>query len=126
MTALLDHFLSLGEDKPKVLAAARFHEIFENNFLEESRDLAFAHMDVRIDREARDPEDQVTYLFQLIPGRSTSNFGAMCAILFRFPLITDGFPVPDPPFCKWFFKTWDLQVEWVDIFFFPFSFFLQD
>jgi DNA mismatch repair protein MSH5 len=80
MTALLDHFLSLEDARPKVLVATHFHEIFENGFLtEDDRDLAFAHMEVRADFDAVDPDDQVTYLFRLMQGRSTSSFGTQCA-----------------------------------------------
>ncbi|KAK7737430.1 hypothetical protein SLS53_006503 [Cytospora paraplurivora] len=81
VTALLDHFLSLGDDAPKVLAATHFHEIFENNFLPASPRLAFAHMDVRVDLDTDNVDDQVTYLFQLRPGRSTSSFGSRCAAM---------------------------------------------
>lgn len=81
VTALLDHFLSLGEEAPKLLAATHFHEIFENNFLPASPRLAFAHMDVRIDLETEIVEDQVTYLYRLTSGRSTSSFGSRCAAM---------------------------------------------
>lgn len=81
MTALLDHFLSLGDQRPKVVAATHFHEIFENGFLEGDDNLAFAHMDVRVDLHTPDPEAQVTYLFQLAPGRSISSFGTVCAAM---------------------------------------------
>ncbi|KAL1862522.1 hypothetical protein VTK73DRAFT_6755 [Phialemonium thermophilum] len=79
MTALLDHFLHLGAEQPKVLAATHFHEIFENEFLAESRRLRFAHMEVAVDLDEPDPEGQVTYRFRLAPGRSTSSFGSICA-----------------------------------------------
>ncbi|KAI1079458.1 muts domain V-domain-containing protein [Whalleya microplaca] len=81
MTALLDHFSSLGPERPKVLAATHFHEIFENNFLAETPELAFAHMEVRVDFDTPATEDQVTYLFQLAPGRSISSFGSRCAAM---------------------------------------------
>ncbi|KAI1763423.1 muts domain V-domain-containing protein [Hypoxylon sp. FL1150] len=81
VTAVLDHFTSLGLQRPKVLAATHFHEIFENQFLEETPELAFGHMDVRLDLNAPTTEDQVTYLFQLAPGRSTSSFGIRCAAM---------------------------------------------
>jgi DNA mismatch repair protein MSH5 len=82
MTALLYHFLSLGDARPKVLVATHFHEIFENNFLsEEDRDLWFAHMEVRLNPQASDSDEQVTYLFQLLPGRSTSSYGCRCAAI---------------------------------------------
>ncbi|KUI66380.1 hypothetical protein VM1G_02032 [Cytospora mali] len=81
VTALLDHFVNLGDEAPKVIAATHFHEIFENNLLQASPLLAFAHMDVRVDLEADDMDDQVTYLFQLRPGRSASSFGSRCAAM---------------------------------------------
>ncbi|KAK8019771.1 hypothetical protein PG990_004909 [Apiospora arundinis] len=81
LTALLCHFTGLGLERPKVLAATHFHEIFENGLLRESAELAFAHMDVRVDLQTEAPEDQVTYLFKLIPGRSTSSFGSICAAM---------------------------------------------
>lgn len=81
VAALLDHFLSLGSETPKVLAATHFHEIFEHNFLRESPRLVFAHMDVRVDLEAKNSEDQVTYLFCVVPGRSSSSFGSRCAAM---------------------------------------------
>ncbi|RYP27731.1 hypothetical protein DL767_007568 [Monosporascus sp. MG133] len=81
VTALLGHFSTLGPNRPKVLAATHFHEIFENHFLEESRDVAFAHMDIHIDFDALAKDDQVTYLFQLVPGRSISSFGTRCAAI---------------------------------------------
>lgn len=81
MTALLDHFLSLDDERPKVVVATHFHEIFENEFLTEGRVLAFAHMEVRVDTEAIDVDDQVTYLFRLMPGRSTTSYGCRCAAM---------------------------------------------
>lgn len=81
VTALLNHFANLGDEAPKVLAATHFHEIFENNLLQSSPRLVFAHMDVRVDLETDDMDDQVTYLFQLKPGRSTSSFGSRCAAM---------------------------------------------
>lgn len=79
VTALFDHFLNLGDDAPKVLAATHFHEIFEHNFLRDSSSLGHAHMDVRVNLGAEDREDQVTYLFRLSAGRSSSSFGSRCA-----------------------------------------------
>ncbi|KAI5865014.1 muts domain V-domain-containing protein [Durotheca rogersii] len=81
VAAVLDHFTSLGPERPKVLAATHFHEIFEGGFLAESPELAFGHMDVRVNFDAPTTEDQVTYLFQLAPGRSISSFGSRCAAM---------------------------------------------
>ncbi|KAB5551373.1 muts domain V-domain-containing protein [Coniochaeta sp. 2T2.1] len=80
MTALLDHFLHLASESPKVLVATHFHEIFEHGFLTADDDdrLSFAHMEVRLDLQT---EEQVTYLFRLVPGRSTSSYGCRCAAM---------------------------------------------
>ncbi|KAL8942309.1 MAG: hypothetical protein Q9211_001455 [Gyalolechia sp. 1 TL-2023] len=61
---LFEHFLSLDVERPKVLGATHFHEIFENGFLLPRPQLAFGHMEVRIDMEAETAEDQVTYLYK--------------------------------------------------------------
>ncbi|KAI1858378.1 uncharacterized protein JN550_012743 [Neoarthrinium moseri] len=81
VTALLHHFTVLGSERPKLLAATHYHEIFEGNFLSESPHLSFAHMDVHIDFDASNAEDQLTYLFKLKPGRSVSSFGSRCAAM---------------------------------------------
>lgn len=81
LTALMAHFTHLGAERPKVIAATHFHEIFEGGFLSESSELAFAHMVVRVDFDAAATEDQVTHLFKLAPGRSTSSFGSRCAAM---------------------------------------------
>lgn len=81
MTALLHHFSQLGLERPKLLAATHFHEIFEAGFLTENNELAFAHMDVHVDFDTPTMEDQVTYLFSLQPGRSVSSFGSRCAVM---------------------------------------------
>lgn len=81
VTALLEHFLDLGETAPRVLAATHFHEIFENKLLPDTPKLSFAHMDIRVDLEADNVDDQVTFLFRLVPRRSASSFGSRCAAL---------------------------------------------
>lgn len=81
LSALLAHFLNLAEDAPRVLAATHFHEIFENKLLPNTPQLSFAHMDVRIDLETESVDDQVTFLFRLMPGRSASSFGSRCAAM---------------------------------------------
>lgn len=81
LSALLEHFLNLGEDAPRVLAATHFHEIFENKLLSNTPKLSFAHMDVRVDLETDSEADQVTFLFRLMPGRSASSFGSRCAAM---------------------------------------------
>ena len=79
LAALLDHFVTLdNERRPKVLAATHFHEIFENELMDTPPQLAFASMDVHLDLEAS-AENQVTFLYRLTPGRSTSSYGSRCA-----------------------------------------------
>ncbi|KAM5356344.1 hypothetical protein ACJ41O_002990 [Fusarium nematophilum] len=86
LAALLDHFLSLGRDGPRLLAATHFHEIFEGGYLAHHDDLlSLAFMDVRVDWNAQQAEDQVTYLFSLVYGHSTSSFGGRCAALNGVP-----------------------------------------
>ncbi|KAK2795607.1 hypothetical protein FQN50_009713 [Emmonsiellopsis sp. PD_5] len=63
---LFEYLLSLGEKRPKVLAATHFHEIFENGFLAPRRELGFGYMEVQVDPMASDVENQVTYLYKLI------------------------------------------------------------
>ncbi len=81
LRALLEHFRGRSKERPKVLAASHFHEIFQGGLVEEDSDLLFAHMNVHVDHEAQDPQDQVTYLFELVPGCSTSSFGTRCAAM---------------------------------------------
>ncbi|KAJ4320596.1 hypothetical protein N0V84_005778 [Fusarium piperis] len=85
LAALLDHFLSLNQDCPRLLVATHFHEIFEGGYLSHHEGFHLAHMDVRVDSDAAQTEDQVTYLFTLALGHSTSSFGARCAALNGVP-----------------------------------------
>ena len=78
---VFEYFLSLGPNRPKVLGATHFHEIFENGFLEERPELSIGHMEVRVDTESIVVEDQITYLYNFVSGRSTSSFGTCCALM---------------------------------------------
>ncbi|PGH01372.1 DNA mismatch repair protein MSH5 [Blastomyces parvus] len=78
---LFEYLLSLGEKRPKVLAATHFHEIFENGFLPPRKELGFGYMEVQVDQAARDVENQVTYLYNFRSGRSNASFGTNCAAL---------------------------------------------
>ncbi|KAL7929108.1 muts domain V domain-containing protein [Trichoderma chlorosporum] len=84
-TAMLDYFLSSAVESPKVLAATHFYEIFTNGYLNHHSRLALAHMDVRIDSDAVDAEDKVTYLFKLVEGYSSTSLGSQCAIISGVP-----------------------------------------
>ncbi|GKT72298.1 MutS domain V containing protein [Colletotrichum tofieldiae] len=81
MTALIDHFITLSSQTPKVLITTHSHEIFEGGYLENRLGMSLAHMNVRLDLEAEHMKDQVVFLYQLVPGRSMSSFGSRCAAL---------------------------------------------
>jgi DNA mismatch repair protein MSH5 len=76
----LEYFLSLDEERPKVLAATHFHEIFETKYLKDRPELAFGHMEVQVDAAA-ELNDQITYLYTFSPGKDMSSFGTCCAIM---------------------------------------------
>ncbi|KXL49566.1 MAG: hypothetical protein FE78DRAFT_139733 [Acidomyces sp. 'richmondensis'] len=75
------HLLERGPNCPKVLGATHFHEIFEAGFLIKQPSLCFAHMEVRVDQEASSIDNQITYLYNYRPGRSSSSFGTRCAAM---------------------------------------------
>ena len=77
---IFEYFLALGPDRPKVLGATHFHEIFECGALQERPELAFGHMEVHVD-DTEQLNDQVTYLYNFVPGRSMASFGTICAAM---------------------------------------------
>lgn len=87
LAAMLDHFLSLNDESPRLLVATHFHEVFEEQYLVHHGGIQLAHMDVRVNKEAMDTEDQVTYLFKLTPGHNPSSFGSICAELNGVPCV---------------------------------------
>ncbi|KAF4949592.1 hypothetical protein FGADI_8787 [Fusarium gaditjirri] len=85
LAALLDYYLSLGPECPRLLAATHFHEVFECGYLENHSGLRVAHMNIRMNWDALLVDDQVTFLFNLEYGHSTSSFGGKCAALNGVP-----------------------------------------
>ncbi|KAF2832856.1 hypothetical protein CC86DRAFT_414515 [Ophiobolus disseminans] len=84
--AVMEHLLSLGTERPKVIGATHFHaEIFEMGLLKPRPTLAFGHMEVRIDTNTSDVSEQITYLYNFRDGRSTSSFGTCCAAMNGVP-----------------------------------------
>ncbi|KAK3299100.1 muts domain V-domain-containing protein [Chaetomium fimeti] len=78
-TAYLTYLLDLGVERPKVIGGTHFHEVFNNGLLRPGKDVAFAHMDVHLDPDAEDPDERITFLYHLLPGRGTSSLGVLCA-----------------------------------------------
>ncbi|KAI5300034.1 MutS protein msh5, partial [Ascosphaera atra] len=62
---LFQYFLELGDERPKVLGATHFHEIFESGFLSPRPEMALGHMEVQVDKEASELEAQIVYLYKL-------------------------------------------------------------
>ncbi|KAF2842516.1 hypothetical protein M501DRAFT_949091 [Patellaria atrata CBS 101060] len=78
---VFEYLLGLGEERPKVLGATHFHEIFENGYLQPRPSLKYGHMEVRVDTLAEEVEDQITYLYNFREGRSIASFGTSCAAM---------------------------------------------
>ena len=78
---VFEHLLPRGPECPKVLGATHYHEIFESGFLAERPSLGFAHMAVKLDIGASELDNQITYLYNFVPERSTSSFGTNCAAM---------------------------------------------
>ncbi|KAF3913411.1 hypothetical protein ABW20_dc0109215 [Dactylellina cionopaga] len=79
--AVSEYLLNLGLEAPKTLMATHYHEIFENGFLTSHPSLAFGHMKIMLDQTAETAQNQITYLYTLEGGRSTSSFGTVCAAM---------------------------------------------
>ncbi|KAI5462940.1 muts domain V-domain-containing protein [Mariannaea sp. PMI_226] len=85
VAALLDHFLLSKTGSPRILVATHYHEVFEGGYLAQHEGLQLAHLDVRVNWDAPKTKDQITYLFNLAFGHSTSSFGGKCAALNGVP-----------------------------------------
>ncbi|RIB15967.1 muts domain V-domain-containing protein [Gigaspora rosea] len=78
---VMEHLLKRGKDCPKIIAATHFHEIFENNLLSRFLPISLTTMEIMND----DKDEELTFLYRLIPGRSTSSWGTFCATLAGVP-----------------------------------------
>lgn len=88
---LFCHLLSLGPNAPKTVAATHFHEIFDLGLFERFDNVAFAHMEVRVNEQhdghtAGKYDGEVTYLYSLRAGRSDLSYGTQCAALNGVPV----------------------------------------
>lgn len=75
------HFFHLGPYRPKMLIGTHFHELYDRGILPPGNGLEYAHLDVRLDNEAEELEDQITYLYKLVPGPGRESLGILCAEL---------------------------------------------
>ncbi|CAG8583268.1 1562_t:CDS:10 [Funneliformis caledonium] len=78
---VVEYLLNLGRDCPKVIAATHFHEIFENNILSQTLPITLNTMEIM----KEDEQEELTFLYRLMPGRSTSSWGTFCAALAGVP-----------------------------------------
>ncbi|KAH7130599.1 muts domain V-domain-containing protein [Dendryphion nanum] len=83
--SVFEHLASLGSSCPKVVGATHFHEIFESDIFKHGPAISFKHLEVRVDTNASTVEEQITYLYNLRHGRSTSSFGTCCAAINHVP-----------------------------------------
>ncbi|KAK3956383.1 muts domain V-domain-containing protein [Pseudoneurospora amorphoporcata] len=79
--AYIYHFLELDADRPRMLVSTHFHDVFNKGFLKPEEGVAYAHMEVRLDPEAKEVEERITYLYRLVPGRAEHSLGLMCAAI---------------------------------------------
>ncbi|KAK5938455.1 hypothetical protein PMZ80_009426 [Knufia obscura] len=89
---LIHYLLTRGSMAPKVLASTHFHEIFEQGFVsEQSPGLGLRQMEVQVRHKNRarrgigDHNSEVTYLYNVRPGRSKLSYGAQCAAMNGIP-----------------------------------------
>ena len=84
------HLLSLGSEAPKTLVATHFHEIFSLGIFADMPNISFAHMEVHVeerdDRSAGEHNSEITYLYNLRPGRSDLSYGTQCAAMNGVPM----------------------------------------
>ncbi|KAK0628150.1 muts domain V-domain-containing protein [Bombardia bombarda] len=81
LAAVLVNFLHFGVNRPKILVGTHFHELFTTGLIKAESGVALAHMDFRMNADAQDPQDYITFLFRLVSGRGTSSLGTMCAAI---------------------------------------------
>ncbi|KAF2154784.1 DNA mismatch repair protein MSH5 [Myriangium duriaei CBS 260.36] len=88
---VFEHLLNRGVERPKVVAATHYHEIFENHHLDPTPHLSFVNMQVLLSEPTPSSpaspgvREQITYLYSLMPGRSSSSYGTVCAAMNGVP-----------------------------------------
>ena len=64
VTGVLQTILRRNSERPKVLVATHFHEIFEAGYLVNEANILFGHLEIRVNLEAGDLENQIAYLYK--------------------------------------------------------------
>ncbi|GAM86102.1 hypothetical protein ANO11243_041120 [Dothideomycetidae sp. 11243] len=88
---VFEHLLSQGPGRPKVIAATHYHEIFETGHLISNPYVSFMNMQVLLTPPASPTpsapprSEEITYLYSLCPGRSSSSYGTVCAAMNGVP-----------------------------------------
>ncbi|KAF9425765.1 MutS protein msh5 [Podila epigama] len=78
----IEHFAKRRDDRPKVVATTHFHELCENSLLDMTLPISFYMMKI-----FQGPEDQdATFLFRVVPGKSPSSLGPACAASSGVPM----------------------------------------
>ena len=83
--ALMEHLTDPQSIRPRTLVATHFHEVLHPDVMRMSSAIALKHMQILIDDQADDMAEQVTYLYCLADGPSTSSFGLNCAAMCGIP-----------------------------------------
>lgn len=81
LAAYVTHFQTLDEYRPKLLIGTHFHELHDYGVLPRGNGIEYAHLDVRLDPDAEELEDQITYLYKLLSGPGGQSLGILCAEL---------------------------------------------
>ncbi|PNS19011.1 MutS 5 [Sphaceloma murrayae] len=91
VAGVFTHFLSLGVECPKVIAATHFHEIFHPLLLPPHPQLSIHQMSIHLTNMpssasvSTNSTDEITYLYSLQPGRTSSSYGTVCARMNGIP-----------------------------------------
>ncbi|KAF9433070.1 MutS protein msh5 [Entomortierella beljakovae] len=79
---VIEHLAARTLNKPRVLATTHFHELFENQLLDLTLPISLNTMEV-----FQEPDSlEATFLFRVIPGKTASSLGPVCAAMAEMPL----------------------------------------
>ncbi|KAJ8662917.1 hypothetical protein O0I10_001093 [Lichtheimia ornata] len=95
LCATLEHFLSKGEQCPKVLAITHFHELLAHNIISPTEHrIKLLTMEIlsqsctiqSSSSQSKQQADEVVFLYRVVPGsRACNSYGAWCASIAGIP-----------------------------------------